>query len=330
MRFQRAEFGWSRALTLWAALAGLATAQEPTRPQTIRDLLWVWGNPEMAKPGEQKLASFTQASAAGRAKLLGVPNVLIAGQGIPNDDAQADALTCEVASAPCVIWEISADGAGGPPFDYTQRITQVKKLIDKYPNIDGVLLDDMSTVGIDHGFQPEHIRRIRQSLDGKYASTKVCGVLYTMSVDRAKIDEYVQELDVISLWVWHAKDLVNLEKYVAHCEQKYPGKPIMLGLYLYDYGDNRRMPLDLLKQQCETALNLAHARRIRGIVFLTINDDAETVPWAADWVQRVGSQKIGSSAADLKLPATESEQRPPRHRCRPFRSSPIRISPSRS
>jgi len=69
------------------------------------------------------------------------------------------------------------------------------------------------------------------------------------------------------------------------------------------------MPLDLLKQQCETALNLAHAGRIRGIVFLTVNDDAETVGWAADWVKRVGSQKLGSPAAALELPATESEQR---------------------
>ena len=95
MRFQRADFGLSLTLALCAALADLATAQEPTQPQTIRDLLWVWGNPEMAKPGEQTLATFTQASSAGRARLLGVPNVLIAGQGIPNDDAQANALTCE-------------------------------------------------------------------------------------------------------------------------------------------------------------------------------------------------------------------------------------------
>lgn len=276
----------------------------PPKPECIRDLLWVWGNPEMTKPGEQTVATFAEASTAKRAELLGVPNVVIAGQGIPNDDAEADALTREVAASPRVVWEISADGAGGPPFVYTQRMAQVRKLVDKYPNIEGVLLDDMSTVGIDHGFMPEHIRQVRQSLDGKYAPVKVCGVLYTMSFDRPEIDKYINELDVISLWVWHAKDLVNLEKYVAHCEKKYPGKPIMLGLYLYDYGDNRRMTIETLQQQCETALKLAHAGRIQGIVFLTINNDAETVAWTANWVKRVGNQKIGSPATALATPTT--------------------------
>lgn len=287
------------AVSSWDELV-FAQGEQPSpqaRPQTIRDVLWVWGNPEMAKPGEHSLATFAEASAVRRAELLGVPNVVIAGQGIPNDDAEADALTREVAASPHVVWEISADGAGGPPFVYTQRMAQVRKLADKYPNVEGVLLDDMSTVGIDKGFKPEHIRQIRQSLTGKYASVKVCGVLYTMSFDRAGIDEYIKELDAISLWVWHAKDTVNLEKYVGHCEKKYPGKPVTLGLYMYDYGENRRMPMDLLKQQCEIALKLVHAGRIQGIVFLTINDDAEAVGWVADWIKRVGSQKIGSPVA---------------------------------
>ena len=170
----------------------------------------------------------------------------MAGQGIPNDDRQADAWTREAAGAPHLVWEIGADGAGGPPFVYTKRMAQVRNLADKYPQIEGVLLDDMSTVGIDKGFQPEHIRQIRGLLDGKYARVKVWGVLYTMSFNRPKIDDYIKELDVINLWTWHAKDVADLDKNVAHCEEKYPGKPIVLGLYLYDYGAGRRMPMDLM------------------------------------------------------------------------------------
>jgi hypothetical protein len=52
--------------------------------------------------------------------------------------------------------------------------------------------------------------------------------------------------------------------------------------------------MDLLKQQCETALRLAHTGRIQSIVFVTINNDAEAVGWAADWIKRVGNQKLGS------------------------------------
>jgi hypothetical protein len=65
---------------------------------------------------------------------------------------------------------------------------------------------------------------------------------------------------------------------------------------MYDYGDNRRIPMQLHKRQCETALKLAHAGRIRGIIFLSVSDDPEVVGWTAEWVKRVGSQKIGSPA----------------------------------
>jgi hypothetical protein len=274
-----------------------ATQMAEGQSKVVRDVLWAWGNPEMTKPGQHTLTTFASASPAQRAALLGVPNVILAGPGLPNDDQQADAQTREVADSPQVIWEIAPDGGEGSPFVYTQRIAQVRKLVDKYPKIKGVLLDDMSTVAVDKGFKPEHIRQIRQLMDGKLAAEKLWGVLYTMSFNRPKVNDYIKELDGISLWVWHAKDLAHLENYVAHCEKEFPGKPIMLGLYMYDYGDGRRMPMDLLKQQCETALKLAHAGRIQGIVFLTVDDDAEAVGWVADWIKRVGDQKLGSPKA---------------------------------
>ena len=187
----------------------------------------------MTTPGRH-VATFAQASSAERAKLLGVPNVILAGLGLPNDDQQADAWTAEVAAAPRLVWDITpdgnADGNTGPPFVYTQRIAQVRKLVDKYPQIEGVLLDDMSTSAVGAGFKPEHIRNIRKLLNGKYAAVKIWGVVYTLSLNQPAVDQYIKELDIISLWVWQAKDLVNLESNVAHCEHKYPGKPIVLGL----------------------------------------------------------------------------------------------------
>ena len=127
-----------------------------------------------------------------------------------------------------------------------------------------------------------------------------------MNFDRPEIDDYIKELDGIQLWTWHATNLVNLEENVAHCERKYPGKPIVLGLYLYNYGIDvgRPMARDLLKHQCEVALKLAHAGRIEGIVFLTINDDPGAVQWTADWIARVGDQKLGEPVADDGRPIT--------------------------
>ncbi|MBN1347331.1 MAG: hypothetical protein JXQ73_31865 [Phycisphaerae bacterium] len=278
-------------------MAGQETSPQATdkdSPTVIRDLIWIWGNPEMTKPGEHTPATFTQASPAQRARLLGAPNIIMAGHGLPNDDKLADRLTQEALGAKRLVWEIAADGKGGPPFVYTKRMAQVRGLVDKYPKIEAVLLDDMSSVGMDKGFKPEHIRQIRSLLPGAYRKVKIWGVVYTMNLDRKGVNEYIKELDVINLWVWHAKDVVKLEQYMAHCERQFPDKPIVLGLYLYDYGNGRRIPREFLETQCETARKLAQAGRIQGIVFLTINDDPEAVSWAAEWVRRVGGQKLGS------------------------------------
>lgn len=300
------------ALVIWqgSAVSGSesASSKPAAKAERIGDLIWVWGNPEMAKPGPHTLATFAQANPAERARLLGAPHIVMAGLGLPDDDGQADALTKAVAGFGRLVWEISPDGPGpGPPFVYKDTIARVRRLARRYRNIEGVLLDDMSTVQIDRGFKPQHIRQIRQSLGEANKQIKIWGVLYTMSMNREGIRPYVQELDVINLWTWHAKDVVDLAKNVAECERLWPGKPIVLGLYLYDYGQDRRIPPDLLEQQCHTALKLAHAGRIKGIVFLTITDDADAVGWAARWIKQVGSEKI--VAFNTLCPATDTMTR---------------------
>ncbi len=287
-----------------AALTTVRGDDSSASPKHLRDILWVWGNPEMQKPGEHTAASFVEADSAQRAKLLGVPNIALAGSGLPNDDAKADALTAAVAHAPRLLWETTPDGEGiGPPFVYEKRMAQIRKLKQQYPQIEAILLDDMSTGKIDRGYRAEHVQHIQEQLSG--SNVKVWGVVYTHSLGREHLADCINKTDVINLWMWDAKDTANLEKHVSLLENNFPKKPIVLGIYLFDYGGGRRMPLDLLQQQCETARKLAHAGRIEGIVFLTINNDAEAVQWVADWVQRVGEEAIRPPAAQ---PRASSER----------------------
>lgn len=276
-----------------------ATAEQ-TAPQVLRDLFWVWDTPGRATPGEHTAATFAQATGAQKATILGTPNIVMAGSGLPSDEQQADAWTGAVRHCPRIIWEICPDGTDNgevkPPFVYEKRIALIDKLAAKYPRIEGVLLDDMSSVGINHGFAPEHVKNIRAMLDEKCPDLKIWGVLYSMNFGRDGVVPIVQETDVINLWVWHAKDIVNLEEYVAHCEKTFPGKSIVLGLYLRDYGDGKPMTKENMHLQCETARKLAHEGRIKGIVFLTIDNDEDIVRWTADWINRVGDEPIGSPA----------------------------------
>ncbi len=287
------------ALTV-AGMAGNVRATDgKSETPRLKDCLWVWGNPEMTTAGEHNAATFAQASPAERAKLLGTPNVMMGGNGLPNDDAEAESLTKQVAHCPRILWEITADGAGGPPFIYKNRIAQVIRLAEKYPQIEGVVLDDMSSVGMDKGFRAEHVAQIRELLGEANKQMKIWGVVYTMNLDRPGMNDCIKQLDVILLCEWFGNKVGDLEKHVAHCEKLFPGKPIVLGTYLYDYGQGKRMTPELLELQNSLALGLLRRGRIAGIEFTTIDNDAEAVAWTADWIKRFGEER----QKKLKTPA---------------------------
>ncbi|MBN2291709.1 MAG: hypothetical protein JXM70_04750 [Pirellulales bacterium] len=257
----------------------------------LKDNIWVWGNPEMATQGRHTAATFAQAGPSERAKLLGVSNIMMAGHGLPDDDARADFLTGQVAHCARILWEITADNSGGPPFVYAKRIAQIRRLANKFSQIEGVILDDMSSVGMDKGFKAQNIAEIRELLGKTHDRVKIWGVVYTMNLNRPGMNECIKELDVILLCEWFGRKVRDFEKAVAHCERLFPDKPIVLGTYLYDYGINKRMTPELLKLQYDIALKLFKAGRIDGVEITTIDNDADAVAWAADWIKQTGNQK---------------------------------------
>ncbi|NOY41122.1 MAG: hypothetical protein GXP26_04710 [Planctomycetes bacterium] len=290
--------GWLLSTSFtWAANDKASQTSSAAEPQIVRDALWVWATPERAKSGEHTAATYASAGSAQQARILGVPNVVLAGSGLPHDRALAEKWSAEVADAPRVVWEImpDSDNKERPTFDFKQRIDHLALLTTKYPHIEAVMVDDMTSVAARHGFKPIHLRNIKTLLKEHELPQKLWGVVYTMNFSKETTDPLVRELDVINLWVWQAKDLVDLEKHVAECEKRYPNKPIVLGLYMRDYGAGRRMPLDLHQQQCETALKLLHQNRIEGMVFLSIHDDVEVIKWTADWIKQVDKQKLAGA-----------------------------------
>ena len=95
-------------------------------PEFVKDLFWVWGNPEMAEPGGHTTASFAQASPAQRAKMLGVSNVIMAGRGLPDSDEQAEEEIQGVLGLNRLVWEISE---GDKPWVNEQTMNRVQSLL---------------------------------------------------------------------------------------------------------------------------------------------------------------------------------------------------------
>jgi hypothetical protein len=261
-------------------------------------MLYVWGTPvgnaAYDLPRGQMLrtsdpAKFAQAEPASRAAMLGVHNVFMAGDGLPNDLQAGEAQSKGVAQMKRIIWELTPD----PPFLYTPKLKVLKSLKQRYPQIEGIVLDDMMTSQKNRGLRPRHVTALRQEMAPMLQNTKMYGVVYTKNFNDPLLPEYIPLLDGFLMAEWQADDLPKLKENLATLSKMAPAKPTIVALYLYDYGKDRKMPRRLMQLQCEKALELAKEGRIEGIVFVMVNNDAETVVWTRDWIRAHSGEPVG-------------------------------------
>lgn len=298
------------ALALVPVDPGMASEQSG-HPATVRDRVWVCTNSEIVGSGAPTLNTYAEAGPRDRAELLNIPNVLLGGLGMPNDHDSAVAITRAAASAKRLIWKVTVDGelvtsgklGRSPHAWYDQRMAQVRGLVDRFPRIHGLIIDDLSTVGLRGGIEAGHIRNLRSLLPAPYDRLHIWGELYTESLrafllrpgaNDYGLTEALRALDVIVLTEWNAADLLRLQENVTHCRRLFPDQELLLNIVLYDYHGHRRMPLSLLKYQCDMALRLLRAGQVRGILVSAAINDPDALGWMAAWLQRVGDQPLSS------------------------------------
>jgi len=142
----------------------------------------------------------------------------------------------------------------------------------------------------------EQLQQLRKRLTVNGRKLDLSVVVYTHQLDR-RITPHLKQCDIVSLWTWKAVELANLEDNFARLETLVPGKRILLGLYMWDFGTNKPMPVDLMKTQCELALMWLRQGRIEGMIFLATNIcdlDLETVNWTRRWIAEVGDRPLGA------------------------------------
>jgi len=275
-------------------LANVPSAADIVRKpgKRVYDYIWVWGNPEQAAHTGD-VGKFGAADPISRVNMLGAANVFMAGAGVPLDPAEAEKDLAPVAHLDRIVYEIAPDKKG--TFDYTKKLETIATMAGKHGNIQGLLLDDMSTVKRSKGFLPEHLEKVRAGVptapDGW--RLKLLGVIYTMSLKDKGIEKYIEPLDGVNLWTWAAEDTAELEANVQFVRKIAPKKPIILGLYLTNYGGKQPMTVEVMQKQSDSALAMLKAGEICGIVMLLHGqENPKVVEWTRDWIKRVGDQPM--------------------------------------
>jgi hypothetical protein len=173
----------------------------------------------------------------------------------------------------------------------------VLELARSTPNFAGIMLDDFFT-GQKEGKRAKltvaKLAAIRRQLKQIGKNLEVFVTLYVNHLD-LPLQDYLELIDVITLWTSRPDQLVHLESNLKKAENQAPRTRKMLGCYLVDYGRKQGTPLSSMKLQCETGLRWLRERRIQGIIFLgnTVLDlDFESVEWTRQWIERVGKIRL--------------------------------------
>lgn len=266
---------------------------------TVRDHLWLWGHESGAhNPGTGPVAwgipGPSRITPLEAACYLGIRNLLMVRyNGTPT--MPYDQLMIPLRALDRVVWSIT--GAMGEKS--TSERDHVLDLARREPNISGLIMDDF--LNWDTG-QPElsltelaaldeHRRLPDRMLD-------LMMVLYSHQLD-APISEHLRHCNQASYWVWHARDLDQLEDEFAQFESLARDQQRFLGCYVWDHGGRAPMPLDLFQRQCQTGLRWLHAGRVQGLIFLPschCDLGLDTVEWLRGWIASVADEPVAPLA----------------------------------
>ena len=268
----------------------------------VVDRLWLWGHPAGSHNNQYGLVGESHITPAEAADYMGIRNVMMVHYGA-DPKPPFDKWSKPLAKFDRVVWSI--EGGGGEDVD------AALELANTLPNLQGLLMDDYfgrvphqaENVPTDTtenfaesgAFSLKALQQLRGRLNNIKKPLDLWVVLYTHEFEMANLRSHLDLCDVVMMWTWVANNLVNLEKNFARLEELAANNRKILGLYMYDYGAGKPMPVDLMELQCETGLRWLKEGRIDGMIFLAscISDlGLDAVEWSKRWIAKVGEQQI--------------------------------------
>jgi hypothetical protein len=175
-------------------------------------------------------------------------------------------------------------------FEYKRQLAPIAALHEKHPSVKAVLLDDFSTTEISQGAQPSLLADMRRDMP---KSLELWIVVYTMNMDIPNLEEYLEYVDGISFWVWHAKELPQIPEHVARLHEMTNRKPTVVGAYFYDFGEMKPLTNEEMGSQIEIGVEMMAKGDSDGLCFLSssiMDVGLDSVGWTRDWIAANGDQ----------------------------------------
>ncbi len=257
----------------------------------LREKLWNWGHLEGSHndiiPFECKMTP------EGFAKEYGIENSFIVSYG-GNIQPPFNDLAKRLSSLKQIKWSILGDASSPLPDAELGNTDDVLDCLNDAKNINGCVMDDFFAPERMKRFNPTVLKKIQNKLHDN--GLDFWCVLYDSKVDE-EITDYLDCFDGVSFWLWGCEKIKNVDEYVDKFLAKCKNKKVMLGIYLYDYLDDKTQPMDmdLFNKQIEKYFGLLMDKKIDGIIFCsnTVGDaPIETNKVLKEYVEKYGEIEL--------------------------------------
>ena len=255
------------------------------------DKLWNWGHLEGS---HNKVTGFDCSMTPEEfAEEYGIRNAFMVSYGgniCPPFDKLAERFSC----LDNIKWSVIGDASSPLPEDRLGNTLDVINAAQIASNISGGVVDDFFSKKRMERFTPEVLKEIKVALNAK--GLDFWCVLYDSNLDM-DLEKYMDCFDGISFWIWESKNIVNMEEYLEKVFKLAKNKPLMFGMYLWDYSANARHEMDseVFEKQLKRYFELLLDKKIEGVIFCssTIGDaELETNKILKKYIAEYGDRKI--------------------------------------
>ena len=265
---------------------------------TVRDRLWIWGHLEGSYDDQYGLPMNSRVTPLQGAEYLGIPNIIMvrySNKPVPPYDEYA----AQYRNVKKLMWSFVGDASSTTSPEEQEHVLELSQ---KMPNMTGLFMDDFfrgNAIPVDNQEVPAAIsvgrlKEIRERMTQLDRTPDLGVVLYTHQLNSA-IRRHLDLCDLVSFWSWTADDLAKLHENFAKYQEIAPNKRTLLGIYMWDFGQNRPLSMDLMKMQCDTALKWLKNGTIEGMIFLGSNIcdmKIEAVEWSKRWIAEHGDETV--------------------------------------
>ena len=269
--------------------------------QTIRERLWLWAMKVniLQELGSYKGAGWAESTMTTEEAIArsGITNIMLCGHLEPT----AENLKL-IPSATRIItkWgmhEAGPDGKGNVlAYDAAyDALIQAKEIARIDTRVEAYLLDDFSTGTVDAGVKPEHLAKLQRANANIAPQLPLMGTIYTMSLDRPELPGLLPHFAGYLTPLWHAAEIDGLEADVDRLADMSGGKPQLLCIYLWDFGNSKLLSYQLMERQLNVLADLIRKDKVFGVVILgqcMMDLDWEANRCLYEWLDKHGDEEV--------------------------------------